>query len=869
MENLRASAVVKRFLFVNRIWLNQANFAEAESTIQCLLSVLHERLLTLEDLEDQLENIRKLSQDIGVFATLNNWDDCFKIFKKLRRLASTLVSPFQRLERMCKLAIFTKADINCFLVYVKHDNVSDDAKKALKSFVRTGKTIRNGRTFSGSFYKKMEVFLRDRNRFGAEIFSAQSARSVVMYKYESSFLALAAPSMEGKTQFAFVCQDPKPIYFPISQVPVVSQPIYENFKNLAATLLDCAADDLKFLGGIVPSATNLKESTLGNIKLFTLGFLKGLVDNVEVTRGKTWMEALSECRSFSFAPISIIEYSNNKFLDGYLLFLDEFVSRDLNKLVRNIARAIGNPIVLANTNTKVANMVDRSGAQGSGSAGGEAVWSTVVTKLDPASIDAFDLLSDDEARDGYLPFTQAFEKLLSWFPQHSNRMRSFLLELRDVHFEQLRPGIAAFLAEIIKNFAKNEPLGKRFTVGAFLDYVLPKLAENLKERKKDLVKKLGASFGQIALLLPESYNDYLFPDRELKKKLNKSWRQPRFLEEHLFYLKNPHKNANKFLTFAASDSNNSLLLERNRPWTREYTVFRPEEHFTFLGCLFLPFAYNVGMLFYLARKSNSRRNTSVVKTLNPESLFLNGNSLEVQAAVAISRASHYQFGDMQATESSVQDTELGRVFSCTGHDGLTFFQNLVYELLAKSLVGFENLKFSFDPKLRSFLQGILIPFLYGINHENSLLKKYSTTGNTRERDLYARQYERTSNAKQIDGKFSARKAGVAREIVVACECKNRKDKVDASLLEDIMVGFIKNNAKLGIVVCKRSVESPHSTSQFAIDCANHSRHIYRLAVKKNKVNFKQFYRKAVYENEPFMVVIILETSVINEISNMS
>ncbi len=553
---------------------------------------------------------------------------------------------------------------------------------------------------------------------------------------------------------------------------------------------------------------------------------------------------------FSFAPISISEYNQNKFLDGFVLFLDEFSDIPENKLIRNIARAIGMPIVLANTNTKVANLVDRPGARASGTSSGKKVWSTVVTKLDPATIEALDLLNEEEARDDHLTFTQAFEKLLSWFPRSSNRMRSFLLELRDVHFDQLRPGIAAFLAEIIKEFAKNEPLGERFSVGAFLDYLLPKLAYKLNKRKNCLATDFGASLGQIALLLPESYYDQMAGEDS-----DKSWRQPRFLENHLFYLKNPADDSNRFLTFA-SDGESPLLLMTNSSWLKEYTVFRPEEHFTFLACLFLPFFSTIGTMFYWADQAAVARNTSVTRSVNPNNIFLDGNSLEAQAAVAIARASHYQ---LNYVRESVRP-----VFSCTGHEGLSFFVNLVYEL-SNGAAGFGRMEFDFDSKLESFLERLLIPFLYGVNHENSLLEKYSTTGSRTVLDLYARQYVRTSNSKQIDGKFFAKKSGIAGEVVVACECKNRKDKVDASLLRGIMEGFIKNQAKLGIVICAEAVDSPYSTSQFAIDCANFNRHVYRLEVEGIETNFKQFYTKVEYNRAPSMVVVILETSVIDKI----
>ncbi len=170
--------------------------------------------------------------------------------------------------------------------------------------MRTGQAIRNSQRFSDGFCTKMEAFLRNRDEAVSLMFPDQEETiTSADYSFESSFLALAAPSMEGKTQFAFTCRDPKPLYFPMTQFDSTSQPIYSNFKGLAKTLYDCAHQDWKLLKNDVPSPTRLNSNSfdsgdLVDVKLFTLGLLKGLIENVVVLEGKTWMEALSECRTF-------------------------------------------------------------------------------------------------------------------------------------------------------------------------------------------------------------------------------------------------------------------------------------------------------------------------------------------------------------------------------------------------------------------------------------------------------------------------------------------------------------------------------------------------------------------------------------------
>lgn len=709
--------------------------------------------------------------------------------------------------------------------------------------------MRNARQFHESFYKKLELFLIDRNANISEIFGEEVVAG--HYAFEKSFLALAAPSMEGKTQFAFVCREIKPLYFPMSEIGESTQPIYLNFKDLAMTLYKCARKDFETLGHRVRTASLLKRE-FDDRKLFTLGFLKSLTSNVAYPAGQTWMEFFCSRPGFSFAPLSVREIASASSFRGFALFLDEFTNTDENRLIRNIARAVGIPTILANTNTKITNLVDRAGAIGSGSARGPSVWSLVVTKLDPAAPEALDLLSAGEE----LNFSQSIERILGWFPGPRNRIRRFLISMQRDILKDLRPGVAAFVAEIVKELAVEQPLGTSVSLGSFLDCVLSKLARKLRKRKNKLAGAetgtFNASLGQIALLLPESYCDYAHAHARAEADLDKSWRHPRFLEEHLFYLKNPTDASNRFLTLPSPAGQDTLLLKNGVPWEKEYTVFRPEEFFSIYGCLFIPLFRTVSTIFSYADRSSARRNTSTFNSVNPNSVFLDGNRLEVQAAVSIVRASHYHY------PASSGDP----IFSCKGHNALIFFRNLVFELMDTDKSIFD-LNFAFHPALASFLEAVRIPYLSGVNHDNSVLAEYSTL---RPGDLYSRVYIRTSNAAQIDGRFDAQMHGESGEITVACECKNRNDAVDATLLFTIFQGFQKNETRLGIVVCRHAVGRPTSKSKFARLCAANGYHIYRLVADEASFTFVPFFPRSEYSRAPTNVIIILETTVINRCS---
>ena len=99
---------------------------------------------------------------------------------------------------------------------------------------------------------------------------------------DTAFIALAAPSMEGKTQLAFVMKDVLPLYFPLSEAynrPVGNNPqlIYRNFTDYACMLRDCALEDIKNWPQTSFSASDLL--TFSQDKMFwTAGFLNALIE---------------------------------------------------------------------------------------------------------------------------------------------------------------------------------------------------------------------------------------------------------------------------------------------------------------------------------------------------------------------------------------------------------------------------------------------------------------------------------------------------------------------------------------------------------------------------------------------------------------
>lgn len=211
---------------------------------------------------------------------------------------------------------------------------------------------------------------------------------------DTTFIALAAPSMEGKTQMAFVMKDVFPLYFPLSEAfqdsgNAAPQNIYLNFKDFSCMLRDCALEDMKENPTEAPLATDLL-SILGEKPFWTAGFLKCLIETfqklipVDLDERKSfpWMKVFNERRSFTFSPESVAKIRSLTKCSDFFLFLDEFKAVPWAVFVRNLSRAIGLRCVVANTNTEVVNVVGKSSSSGSS---GKMIWSFVACRLNGAS----------------------------------------------------------------------------------------------------------------------------------------------------------------------------------------------------------------------------------------------------------------------------------------------------------------------------------------------------------------------------------------------------------------------------------------------------------------------------------------------------
>ena len=302
--------------------------------------------------------------------------------------------------------------------------------------------------------------------------------------FTKAFVAIAAPSFEGKTQFAFVLKEARPLYFSLGVKGDIgqrykSQSIYLNFKDLNRCIEESAKDDIsKIITLKTPESSKKKIRTFngkfnsktlrritadqlnerfGNTKFFTLGLLYKLVedartnyDTLDAKSRPSWMEYHAHRTNFKFSSKSINEVPVD-FFKGYCLFLDEF--RGGNKwaiYIRNLARIVGLRCCVSNTNAKVANPVGKNHSHMSG-VEGEYVWSIVITELKLSNHQTSSSLTDIDNGINWIHDNAISDD----FIDDKAHFKAFFEDFKNNQIENSRPGISLKVAEFIKSFCEN------------------------------------------------------------------------------------------------------------------------------------------------------------------------------------------------------------------------------------------------------------------------------------------------------------------------------------------------------------------------------------------------------------------------------
>ena len=740
--------------------------------------------------------------------------------------------------------------IYLFLEFRRNISTDLEARTALDHFIATALLIRDQPGFESSIFHKLDLLLSNVDSYVRNHF--ESVRNNDGILINGTFIALAAPSMEGKTQSAFVFRRVKPLYFPISglrSAGVLPQHIYKNFAHLADAFLRYASLDLEKIRSLklsinVPKVNEF-DDVLRNCEFCTLGFLCQLVVDGRTISENDWMRHHAERPDFEFQARSIRSIADG-FFDGFFLFLDEYVGNDAGLFIRNLARVSKLTCIVANTNSRISNLTKGLTSGGSG----VSIWSLVACRLN--------------APENYSDIYNFNDTLgqISLRGKSDQRIDRFILDFERNQAKHLRPGVSKFLKQgflQLNDFLSLNP-GCELNIKIFMDKIVESLQKFLERRKPSLVNEDMSHWAKIGLLFPTSFD---FSNLSNLSSDDRNFHLPCFLEYHLYHLVNPTDfNDWLFMTFAPQNNRTELMVNPSGrvEWSNQFTHFKGEELFTILGCLWFPFNEPVTAILKKARRNNITDPSSICDMPNDNAIKLPGNILEISAAVSLIDASHHFFD----RRGGVADSSQLNTFA--GQNGIDFIKNIIVNMIDD--VSFKKaLDISIiisHQVLVDFLALCHIPYLYSINRRIEILDSISDS----ESSVFFESFTRPNDSNQVDGFFKFKFA--SNDAVMTAECKNRKEKMSSNILENILRKSLRNSAKVCLIFCNKFTDKAANRSKFMEFCISQYINVYRIRRDANGLRNVRSYLVEQFSNaifdSPQSICILFESRRINALA---
>lgn len=235
---------------------------------------------------------------------------------------------------------------------------------------------------------------------------------------------------------------------------------------------------------------------------------------------------------------------------------------------------------------------------------------------------------------------------------------------------------------------------------------------------------------------------------------------------------------------------------------------------------------------------------------NPLALKLDGNSLEVLAAVTICGSSHNDF-----RSSSI---------SFSGQLMQSFIESIGVNMILNRTDDISRFVIKWDEckSLQTFVKDFKIPFLFALNMPVPKLLASI-------RSVNVGSSRRTADKSQINIVFDI---DPSRKFVGVAECKNWTQKIKFSDLTSIIEKAINTkNCKINLIFCNTVIEPEKSTKvsllkRFEDFCETRNVHVYRFERKEN-LNYKIVpFSNCSAQTKIKMAVVIFELSEFNQIT---
>jgi hypothetical protein len=700
--------------------------------------------------------------------------------------------------------------------------------------------------------------------------------------FSKLFFAIVAPSMTGKTQAAFTFKRIRCLYFLLSKTSKeVTQEIYKNFENLSKAFKKMVTEDFEKLMKLNTlnrevndlyeqiSSTELYD-THCNMKFKTLGFVYALIEhgnaNFDPNGIQSWMHFYAtSSKSFIIESKSLNEFQK---LDarGYALFFDEFEASDENAFVRNLFRAALAPVLVANTNSNVANLVGKLFSRHS-RVGDSYGWSWSLAAV---------MLNDVNRNILYQIHPNLDSKIREIARLASNDVEKGLIELFfnnffTVQLKHLRPGFAHIIAAKISEM----PNLTGFTLDTLLQIIVGEMAIKLTHKKFQMNVELEGVLGSLALFMDNAY----ISSNTLRKDLAANISHMKsYLQYHFYYFINPVDVNNWcFLTYRPIPGDVHLRVKsldgRFVKWDMENTYFRAEENIPLFACQSVINSSSIPNLLKQGLAISDSSAFTTGRTFNPsQNVPLNGDELEVLSSICIIEASQHGVGCLNS--------------SFSGQDGRSFLTNLIGNLIEAHDYR-RNSKIDLNCSIiGNYLECVHIPFLFpaGMKLPVFFKKHLSSPDGFLSRSVNFGEFKRTKNSAEIDGTFTFFIRNVHIEIpsasigICTVECKNWRKNLLAKDLIPILKKAMKKSANISFLFCNSLGSSKDETMKlFADFCTTNKLLVLKVDNKKTKnltnmANKKKFMLARYCPYLPLpedikLTCLIIELDTINKISN--
>jgi hypothetical protein len=605
------------------------------------------------------------------------------------------------------------------------------------------------------------------------------------------FIALALPSMTGKTQMAFNIRSKRPLYFALQY----SQLVNDSFNLISTKLTNLLESDYRDAQDILMSEflekppvrdqteldqkTAVKEATkiitlnflkkyLTNHKFKSLGFLASLVKECEKlykeSTNDEWMKFYADnqksLRFLEYEPISLAEFEAQKDVympisEKYFFFIDEFASESGIVMLRNMCRHLKIPCVLASTNTEVINNTGISMNDGSGSSP-PPVFCAVFPKLSTLSHEEIDQFFNEEID------CESFLELARNVSENEERRMSLLLRFFKDQAKKTRPGVSLFLFKALKEISESFPESESLKVDVLFQEVIKLMVLFIDHRKAN-------AFGSIEGM---QANAVLLGGNKFDSKYAISWKSGNndysLIDKHFFYMKNPRTSSEAeepYLLFRNNKPKTSLL---PYPDARKgFTIqgfFDENEELLKMVCLFGPMeSSSYGIIYPPKGRFHSTADA--------------GKELEVITYDAFLKSSNFN------DENSV---------ILEGVNIKNFLKNLLasFDRQLEEFTSYRKyVKLNYeDVKDDQILAETVVPCLYIVNHDWST--EIKAIFDPKESSFKLGKYTRTPNDSEIDATIDLiDKDG--RNRIGVIECKNREAPINNTDYKIIIEKAIK------------------------------------------------------------------------------